>query len=145
MHEEAVEECGRVVEREAARGIGQETRQEAARRGGDTAIAEPAQMRRHRGRDLGRQMEREPRRLAFGALDLGRAVEEELHLAVAGHDGDAVSLQNAEIRRIAQVIALPGIAVDDERVDPRLRHRLGDTTAPFLPQHEHLLHEPPGS
>ena len=52
-----------------------------------------------------------------GAVGLQRAVEIERDMAVAAHDRERLALQNAEVGGIAQVVALPGIAVDQQHVE----------------------------
>ena len=63
---------------------------------------------------------------AFGvrALGLERAVEIERHLAVGAHDRQRLALEDAEIGGIAQVVVLPGVAVEQENVEAGFRHGL---------------------
>ena len=53
----------------------------------------------------------------LGALGVGGAVEEQLDRAVGRDHRDAVAFEDAEIRDVAQVVALPGVAVDHHLVD----------------------------
>ena len=68
----------------------------------------------------------------FGALGVGHAVEEQFGRAVGRHHRDAVAFQNAEVGDIAQIIALPGIAVGDDRIDPGRRHGIEQASAPLV-------------
>src|SRR6185437_674478 len=81
------------------------------------------------------QADRNAGRFELGALGLGRAVEEQLDRAVGQDEADTVAFEDREIRGIAQIVALPGIAIDDQRLDPALRHGLRQSLAPILRQH----------
>ena len=61
------------------------------------------------------------RHFQLGALGVGRAIEIKFDRAVGRMQRDAVAFENAEIGAVAQVIALPGIAVKhaDDRCRPR--------------------------
>ena len=92
--------------------------------------------RADRAGDVGREAEVDARRLRLGALGVARAVEKKLGRAVGLHHGDAVAFEDAEVGDVAQIIALPGIAVDHQLVDAGLRHGGEQTSAPLLRQHE---------
>ena len=72
------------------------------------------------------------RRFQLGALGLGGAVEKKLGRAVGGDERNAVAFENAEIGAVAQVIALPGIAVEQQMLDAGLAHRRREPLPPFL-------------
>ena len=76
------------------------------------------------------------RRLRLGALGVAGAVEKQLGRAVGFHHRDAVAFEDAEVGDVAQVVALPGIAVGHQFRDAGLRHRGQQSSAPFLRQHD---------
>ena len=57
------------------------------------------------------------------AVGLDGAVEIERD-AVLADDGEPLPFQNAEIGGVAQIVVLPGVAVEDEHVDALPRHLL---------------------
>ena len=59
----------------------------------------------------------------------------ELDGPVGRQDRDAVAFEDAEVGRVAQVVALPGIAVEHHLVDAGLRHSGDEALAPFVLQH----------
>src|SRR5438477_11291712 len=65
----------------------------------------------------------ESRAIERGAVDLERAVEIERDMAVGAHQRQRLALKNAVVGGVAQVVALPGVAVDQQHVDAALRHR----------------------
>ena len=75
----------------------------------------------------------------FRALSLGSAVEIKLGGAICRNERDAVAFENAEIGAVAQVIALPGIAVKQEVIDAGVAHRRRKPLPPLVP--EFLLHD----
>ena len=80
-------------------------------------------------------MHRHPRRFDLGALGVGGAVEKQFDLAVGRDQRDAVAFENAEIGAVAQVIALPGIAVEHHVADAGLAHGGRKAPAPFFRKH----------
>ncbi len=73
-------------------------------------------------------------RLRLGALGFRGAVEKQLDRAVGRHQRDAVAFEDAEIGAIAQIVALPGIAVEHEVLDAGLGHGGEHASAPLLGQ-----------
>ena len=138
MHEQFVDQRGRVVQGETARRVGKPARQEAARRGGEPRIGDAIEACAHRARNIGRKMDAHGRRFDLRALGLGSAIEIKLGCAVGRDQRDAVAFENAEIGAIAQVIALPGIAVKHEVIDAGLPHRRSEPLPPLLA--EFLVH-----
>ncbi len=100
-------------------------------------IGDAFEPRADRARDIGRESDRDVRHLCLGALGLDRAVEKQLDLAVGRDDRDAVPFEDAEVRRVAQVIALPRIAVEHHLGDTGLRHGGEQAAAALVPQHGH--------
>src|SRR5262249_61047065 len=80
-----------------------------------------------------------PRGSGCSLLASGRVVEEKLEGPAGCHECDAVALEDAEIGRIAQVVALPGIAVEHDVLDAGIRHGGEQMSAPRLRQHLALL------
>jgi hypothetical protein len=89
-------------------------------------------------RDIGAEMDLDAGRLRLGALGFDRAVEKKLGRAVGRDQRDAMALENAEIGAVAQIVALPGIAVEHHRLDAGLSHGTEQTSAAFLSQHAAL-------
>ncbi len=56
-------------------------------------------------------------------------------MAVAAHDRERLAFQDAEVGGVAQIIALPGVAVDQEHVEPGLLHRVGEALAALVGDH----------
>ncbi len=56
-------------------------------------------------------------------------------VAIGVHHRHAMAFDRREIRDIAQIIALPGIAVDDQGFDAGVIHRRAQAIAPILRQH----------
>ena len=52
-----------------------------------------------------------------GAVGLQRAVDVERDVAVAAHQRQRLAFEDAEVGGVAQVIALPGVAVDQQHVE----------------------------
>ena len=78
---------------------------------------------------------RDARRFDFGALGIGGAVEKKLDTAVRGNQRHAVAFENAEIGAVAQIVALPGIAVEHHVADAGLAHGGHEAPAPFFRKH----------
>ena len=73
---------------------------------------------------------------SLGALGFGGAVEKKFDLAVGRDQRDAVAFEDAEIGAVAQVVALPGVAVEHDVVDAGLAHGGHEALAPFLRKHD---------
>ena len=134
VHQQPVDHCRAVLECEAAALVGEPVRQQATRRGREAMIGHPLEPRARGAGDVGGEMDGYPRCLRLGALGFGCAVEKKLGGAVGRHHHDAVAFQDAEIGGIAQIIALPGIAVEHHVLDARLRHGGEHASAPLLGQ-----------
>src|SRR5437016_3193961 len=65
----------------------------------------------------------ERRAIERRAVDLERTVEIERGLAVSANQRQRLALKNAVVGGVAQVVTLPGIAVDQQHVDAALQHR----------------------
>src|SRR5262249_25973346 len=130
-----VEERGTILEREVAAFVREPTRQEATRRGGEAMIGPPIEPRTDSACDVGCKMDFYSRRLRFGTLGFGRTVEGKLGGARGGDHRDAVPIEDTEIGGIAQVVALPGIAVEQDALDASLRHGGEQMSTPRLRQH----------
>ena len=59
-----------------------------------------------------------------GTLGLRLIVEQQGDTAILGDQRQGLAFLNAEIRRIAQRIRMPGIAIDEQGIDARLVHLL---------------------
>ena len=86
------------------------------------AIGNAIEPRSDRLRDIRGEMHGHARRFDLGTLGLCGAVEKQLDLACRRHQRDAVAFENAEVGAVAQVIALPGIAVKHHLRDAGLAH-----------------------
>ena len=139
VHEQPVEERGRILEREAAAFVREPIRQEAKRRGSEAMVDHPLEPRANGAGDVGCEMDFYSRRLRLGTLGFGGAVEEKLGRAVGRHQRDAVTLEDAEIGGIAQVIALPGVAIEHHVLDAGIRHGCEQMSAPRLRRHVALV------
>ena len=82
MHEQPIEERGRILEHEAAAFVCEPMRQEAKWRGSEATIGHPLESRTDGTGEIGCEMDFYSRRLHLGALGFGRAVEEKLGRAV---------------------------------------------------------------
>ena len=119
VHEQLVEERGPVFEYEAAVIANERARQQAPWRRGHAGLAKEHKPRGDRAADVPVGAHHRARHFCLGALGFGRAVEMELRRAVGGHDRHTVPFQDAEVRGIAQIVALPGIAVGTIASMPR--------------------------
>ncbi len=72
------------------------------------------------------------------AVGLDRAVEIERH-AVLAHHGQRLAFQDAEVGGVAEIVVLPGVAVEQEDVDPLARHLLQEPR-PAVCGHRHVRH-----
>ena len=97
--------------------------QESPRRRREPVIGDAIEPRPDRAGDVAGEPHRDAGCFHLGALGIGRAVEEQLGRAVRRDHRDAVAFQDAEIRDVAQVVALPGIAVHHDLVDAGRLHR----------------------
>ena len=85
VHQQPVEEHGGILEREAAAFVREPIRQEATRRGSEAIIGQPVEPRTNGAGDVGCEMDFGARRLGFGTLGFGCAVQEELGGAIGCH------------------------------------------------------------
>ena len=76
-----------------------------------------------------------PGQSSLRPVDLQRAVEIERDLPVVAHQGQRLALEYPEVGRIAQVIVLPGIAIDHEQIEPGLRHGVDEARLALLGEH----------
>ena len=123
VHHQRVEERRAVFEREAAAPVREPARHETTWRRGEAMIGDAIKPRADGAGDIGGKMDFCARHLGLGALGFGCAVEKELGRAVGRYDRDAVAFEDAEIGGIAQIVALPGIAVEHHLGDAGLSHR----------------------
>ena len=86
------------------------------------AIGDAVEPRADGARDVRREVHLHLRYLDLGTLGLDDAIEEQFDVAVDGDQRDAVTFEDAEIGDVAQVIALPGIAVEHHVADAGLAH-----------------------
>ena len=100
-------------------------RQMPARAGRDLPVAEARDRLVRLLHDVGDGDGVEAGAFDRGAFGLGGIVEIKRHLAVAPDDGNALALENAEVGGVAQVVVLPGIAVQHDRVEAGPLHGLG--------------------
>ncbi len=77
----------------------------------------------------------EARRFDARAVDFERRVEIERDSAAALGDRQPLAFEHAEIRDIAQIIALPGIAIDENRVEAARFHRLVEPRSAIIRDH----------
>ena len=54
------------------------------------------------------------------------------------HDGQRLAFEDAEVGGVAQIVALPGVAVDQQGVEPGFAHRVGETLDPLPRDHGSL-------
>ena len=143
VQKEPVKQCGRILQDKATGIVREPARQEPARGGSKATIGGAIEPGGDRAGDIGGEIDFILWRLAFGAFGFGGAVEEKLDRAVGRHDHDPVTLEDAEIGGIAQVIALPGVAVENDVLDPCIRHGAEQTSLPLARQHIALLRPHP--
>jgi hypothetical protein len=141
VHQEPVDQRGRIVELEILRRIREPTRQETPRRGGNTRVGDTIEPRADDACNVGSEVHLRLRCFELGALGVGGAVEEQFDLAVGRYQRDTVTFENAEIGAVAQIIALPSIAVQDHVADAGLAHGGREALAPFLRKHDVRSHK----
>ena len=89
-------------------------------------IGDTIEPRTDRARNIGREMDLHAGHLRLGALRFGGAVEKKLDFSVGSQERDAVAFENAKIRGVAQIVALPGVTVEHEVLDAGLLHGRGE-------------------
>ena len=122
-HQQAIEEGGPVAEVEVLGTRRNLARDQARRRGADAVVAQAVE----RGVDLAEQVRR-VHDLDAGAFEC-RAVGFQCTVeiernAVLAHDGKRLTFQDAEIGGVAQIVVLPRVAVEQQRVEALARHLL---------------------
>ena len=75
-------------------------------------------------------------------IRLRRAVDQDLCLAVDQHDRQRIPLDRREIGGVAQIVAMPGVAVDHDSVESSLGHRRFEPGSAFLVQCVHSIRFP---
>src|SRR5262249_927800 len=88
----------------------------------DALIAEAIERTVDLGHQVGRMHDLDVRAVDLGAVDLQRAVEIERDMAVGANERERLAFERREIGRLAQVLAVPGIAIDKKHVDAGIRH-----------------------
>ena len=122
-HQQPVEKRRAVAEIEVL-GAGRDlARDEPRRRSANAAVVEAVERLVDAVKQVGRMHDRDAVAFKLRAVGLERAVEVERD-AVLADDGDRLPFQDAEVGGVAQIIVLPGVAVEDEHVGAFLRHLL---------------------
>jgi hypothetical protein len=102
------------------------------RAGPDPLVAEPVEHAVDLADQVGRVDHLEVGAIELRPVDLQGTVEIKRDLPVVAHQRERLAFQDAEIGRIAQVIVLPGIAVDHQQIEPGLRHGVDEARAALL-------------
>ena len=113
-------------------------RQKPLRRRSHALVSHAIERRIDFAGEIGRQHHLDAGAVERRAVGLQRAVDIERDVAVAAHDGERLALEDAEVGRVAQIVALPGVAVDQHRVEPGFAHRVGETLDPLSRDHDPL-------
>ncbi len=135
VHQQAVDEAGLVGDLEFAGARGDPARQQPLRRGAHAPVAHPVERRIHLADQVRREDDLDAGTIERGAVGLQRAVDVERDMAVAAHDRQRLAFEDAEVGGVAEIIALPGVAVDQQRVEAGLLHRVGQALAAFVGDH----------
>ena len=141
-HQQAVDEGGLVGEIEVLGARRDPARDQALRRRADPLIAQPVERAFDFGDEIGGMDHLDARTIQLRAVDLERAVEIERGVAIVAHQRQRLAFEDAEIGGVAQIVALPGIAVDQQRVEARFRHCLDQTRSAVVGNHEARLRTP---
>ena len=99
VHEQLVDQRGRIVQNKTARRIGQPAWHETSRCRSKPPVGPPLKPRADGASDILNEVDPYVRRLDLGALGVGGAIQIKLDLAGGGHQRDAMTFENAEIRR----------------------------------------------
>jgi hypothetical protein len=133
-HQQAVENGRLVGQAQVARARRDPARQQAVGRAAEALVAQAVQGLVDRCDEIGRMHHADPGAFGFRPLGLERTVEVECHLAVGARDRQRLALEDGEIGGIAQVVVLPGVAVEQENVEAGFRHGLAQAP-PALGEH----------
>jgi hypothetical protein len=79
--------------------------------------------------------------IQLGTVNLERAVEVEGDVAVGANECQRLSFDDTEVRGVTQIIALPGIAIDEQHIEAGFRHRPDETRSAIVSDHVHSVAE----
>ena len=77
--------------------------------------------------------------IQFSTVNLERAVEVESDMAVVANERQRLSFDYTEVRGVTQIIALPGIAIDEQHIEAGFRHRPDETCPAIVSDHVHSV------
>ena len=135
-HEQPVDEGGLVAEIERRGARRDPAWQQALRRGADALIAQPVQCAIHLSDEIARVDHLDAGTIQLRAVDLERTVEIERDVTVIAHERQRLAFEDAEVGGVAQIVALPGIAVDEQRVEAGVRHGRDETCPAIVSDHD---------
>ena len=135
-HQQAINEGGLVADIERLGAGSDPAREKALRRGPDPIIAQPVQYGIDLGDEFGCVDHFGGGTIQFGTVNLERAVEVEGDMAVIANECQRLSFENTEVRGVTQIIALPGIAIDQQHIEAGFRHHPDETCPAIVSDHD---------
>ena len=135
-HQQAVEERRAVAQVEVLGARRELARDQPCRRGADAAVAQPVERLVDFVQQIGGVHDLDAVAFQRGTVGLDGTVDIECD-AILAHDRERLAFEDAEVGGVAQIVVLPGVAVEQQDVEP-LAHHLLQQPRPAIGENGHV-------